>query len=387
PGECSSLLGSFANWLAPQRELPHIFARSAPRHWRVAEDGRLASLDLAYRDAQQTSDNGYPQIIYVLDFVIEAGTGTDDEHALVRKSGRVTIGAWAGQVCPPPRILRVTRAGEPAPVEAGQPLIFTWETDSAEEMSIQTISPSGQVGPLIAVSLLQNPPGQYVQTRTWGDNPIEGQIIASIEDQNRAEEILSVRFVATSRCGADARLASVVPVSIKQTRMEGWSSPPFSGLRERRNNNADRMGFFYSWAEARGTSAGKIEITLRVGYTAGEQNASRQSNGAPVRDSLTGAVTSIRSVAAQNGSQQVLAQDILIGPDSTVPGMTRTFATRYMASPQRGCESPKCHGQPPGTVNMTMQFQWQIDKPAAEAAATSSIGASTPPRHAARTTQ
>lgn len=368
PGECSSLLGSFAGWLAAHRELPHIFARLAPRNWRVPADGRLASLELAYRDAQQTSDNGYPQIIYVLDFVIEAGTGADDEHALVRKSGRITIGAWSGQVCPPPRILRVTRLGEPAPVEAGQPLIFTWETDGAEEMSIQTISPSGQFGPLIAVSLLQNPLGQYVQTKRWGDDPFEGQIIASIEDQNQAEEILSVRFVATSRCGANASLASVVPVRIKQTRLEGWSSPPFPGLRERRNNNADKMGFFYSWAEARGASAGKIEITLRVGYTMGEQNASRQSNGAPVRNSLIGAVTSIRSVAAQGGLQQVLAQNISISPNSTVPGMARTFATRYMASPQRGCESPKCRGQAPGTVNMTMQFQWQIDKPTAEAA-------------------
>lgn len=366
--ECSSLLGSFANWLALHRELPHLFARSAPRNWRVPEDGRLAHLELAYRDVQQASDNGYPQIVYVLDFVIEAGTGTDDEHALIRKNGKVTIGALSEQVCPPPRILQVTRIGEPAPVEAGQPLVFAWETDSAEEMHIQIINPSGSVGAPAVVSLFQNPPGQYVQTRRWGDNASEGQIVATVEDQSRAEETLNVRFVALSRCGTTASPELIIPVTVRQTRMEGWSAPPFPGLRERRNNNADKMGFLYSWAEVRPSAAGKIEVTVRIGYTMGEQNGSQQSNGAPVRESLAGAITTIRSVSAANGAQQILAENVAINSLSAAPGMTRTFATRYMRSPQRGCQNPKCHGQPSGTVNMTMQFQWQIDKPTETAA-------------------
>lgn len=364
---CTSLFGEFnsSGWLELHRTLPFFFA--ARRDRDVGNINPVLKLKMLYQETeQQPIKGGYPMVAYVLEFLIETPTGAEGEHAVVRKQGRITLEAAGAQVCADPAIIFVRRDGVIAdPIEEGSAISFVWETSDAEQMHIEVIGTDGRSKGITEVVFPRLGDNSFTQTNVGN----AWQTTAAIEDSEADTGTMRFRFYATRGCAASASNEVTITVNVRRLLVSAWarpwSQPSGEGLRERKNNRGDHVGYFHTWAELRGAPNNKMRFTVRVGYVMGDASGNQLGNGAPVRPTFFGNLT-----LKDAQSQTVEGIENLPLTDARVKAQWRGAQYQVNQTFGRGCSPRKCSpGSPRDSIMMTMQYVWEIDRPAGEVGA------------------
>lgn len=365
PNRCTSLLGRLGDlneqgsWLNRHALLVRAFA-GRRGHTIVPKVNDLLTLRETTRELLETSDFGFDQTSYVVEYVIEVSSGAAGEAGRVRRQGRITLGspqrfAEVIPACNAPAIIELVRQ-PPDPVDDGTALSFAWRTLDARSMRIELLDANDAVLETRYVSLEQ-PDRSYAQTYTYA------AWAATLLDPDAQNGTMRFRFTALNACRTSEVRESVSLLhTINVRRLAAWavpwSRPSGEGLRAA-DKFGDAVGFFQTWAQV-GTNGDRVQFKVRVGYTMGDENGKKLSNSGPVYNTFSGFVT----VTDADGQPVEGMTNLPLNSQNTPAVGWQYNGSQFMNAPSRGCDGRKClGGTKPGSVMMSMEYTWSIPRP------------------------